>query len=126
MQKGHDEELLLGFSGDLDLKSEGRLARAGEKMTHWFVTGSFRSSGLRVGGVVAMIFDFSFLIVWKFTLPFFASRIKLGRNGVEALIPSDLIGLSEYEGKMLEALKPELKASIEKGIAFVQKQPVTA
>ncbi|KAL0357482.1 UNVERIFIED_CONTAM: Malate dehydrogenase, chloroplastic [Sesamum calycinum] len=59
-------------------------------------------------------------------LPFFASRIKLGRNGVEAVISSELQGLTEYEQKALEALKPELTASIEKGVAFVQKQPVTA
>ncbi|PIN12160.1 NAD-dependent malate dehydrogenase [Handroanthus impetiginosus] len=59
-------------------------------------------------------------------LPFFASRIKLGRNRVEAVISSELHGLTEYEQKALEALKPELKASIEKGVAFVQKQPVTA
>jgi malate dehydrogenase len=59
-------------------------------------------------------------------LPFFASRVKLGRNGVEALISSDLQGLTEYEQKALEALKPELKASIEKGIAFTQKQTVAA
>ncbi|XP_044486993.1 malate dehydrogenase, chloroplastic-like [Mangifera indica] len=59
-------------------------------------------------------------------LPFFASRVKLGRKGVESLITSDLQGLTEYELKALEALKPELKSSIEKGIAFVQKQAVTA
>ncbi|GKV27997.1 hypothetical protein SLEP1_g37099 [Rubroshorea leprosula] len=59
-------------------------------------------------------------------LPFFASRVKLGRKGIETLIPSDLQGLTEYEQKALEALKPELKASIEKGINFVQKQSVTA
>ncbi|GFP99397.1 malate dehydrogenase chloroplastic [Phtheirospermum japonicum] len=59
-------------------------------------------------------------------LPFFASRIKIGRNGVEAVISSELQGLTEYERKGLEALKPELKASIEKGVAFVQKQPVAA
>ncbi|XP_073282877.1 malate dehydrogenase, chloroplastic-like, partial [Primulina huaijiensis] len=57
-------------------------------------------------------------------LPFFASRIKLGRNGVEAFVPSILQGLTEYEQKALEALKPELKASIEKGVAFARKQPV--
>jgi malate dehydrogenase len=51
-------------------------------------------------------------------LPFFASRVKLGRLGVEAVLP--LEGLSEYEQKALEKLKPELKASIEKGIAFVK------
>ncbi|KAE8727083.1 malate dehydrogenase [Hibiscus syriacus] len=51
---------------------------------------------------------------------------ELGRNGVEASVPSDLVGLSEYEEKALEALKPEVKASIEKVIEFVRKQPVTA
>lgn len=59
-------------------------------------------------------------------LPFFASRVKLGRKGVEALISSDLQGLTEYEQKAMEALKPELKSSIEKGIAFAQKQTVAA
>ncbi|MQL97709.1 hypothetical protein Taro_030404 [Colocasia esculenta] len=55
-------------------------------------------------------------------LPFFASRVKLGRKGVEAVISADLQGLTEYEVKALEALKPELKASIEKGVGFAQKQ----
>ncbi|KAI9086008.1 hypothetical protein K1719_032085 [Acacia pycnantha] len=59
-------------------------------------------------------------------LPFFASRVKLGRKGVEAFITSDLQGLTEFEQKALEALKPELKASIEKGIDFASKQAVTS
>ncbi|OAY63947.1 malate dehydrogenase, chloroplastic-like [Ananas comosus] len=59
-------------------------------------------------------------------LPFFASRVKLGRKGVEAVISADLQGLTEYESKALEALKPELKASIEKGVAFAQKQNAAA
>ncbi|KAF7143675.1 hypothetical protein RHSIM_Rhsim05G0214500 [Rhododendron simsii] len=59
-------------------------------------------------------------------LPFFASRVKLGKKGVEAVISSDLQGLSEYEQKALEALKPELKASIDKGIEFANKQTVAA
>lgn len=58
-------------------------------------------------------------------LPFFASRVKIGKKGIEAVISSDLQGLTEYEEKALEALKPELKASIEKGVAFAQKQTVT-
>ncbi|KAI8556972.1 hypothetical protein RHMOL_Rhmol05G0298000 [Rhododendron molle] len=57
-------------------------------------------------------------------LPFFASRVKLGKKGVEAVISSDLQGSSEYEQKALEALKPELKASIDKGIEFANKQMV--
>ncbi|CAI0431521.1 unnamed protein product [Linum tenue] len=59
-------------------------------------------------------------------LPFFASRIKLGKKGVEALISSDLQGLTEYEQKAVEALKAELKSSIEKGVGFAQKQSVAA
>ncbi|KAH9802348.1 Malate dehydrogenase 2 [Citrus sinensis] len=39
-------------------------------------------------------------------LPFFASKVRLGKNGVEEVL----------EG--LEKLKPELKASIEKGVKF--------
>ncbi|KAK6153417.1 hypothetical protein DH2020_013056 [Rehmannia glutinosa] len=56
----------------------------------------------------------------------YAAARFLGRNGVEAVISSELQGLTEFEQKALEALKPELKASIEKGVAFVQKQTVTA
>jgi malate dehydrogenase len=55
-------------------------------------------------------------------LPFFASRVKLGKDGVESIISSDLEGVTDYEAKALEALKAELKASIEKGIEFAHKQ----
>ncbi|VAH09602.1 unnamed protein product [Triticum turgidum subsp. durum] len=55
-------------------------------------------------------------------LPFFASRVKIGKNGVESIISSDLEGVTDYEAKALEALKPELKASIEKGIEFAHKK----
>ncbi|CAA6658758.1 unnamed protein product [Spirodela intermedia] len=44
------------------------------------------------------------------------------QKGVEAVISSDLLGLTEFEAKALEALKPELRASIEKGAKFAQKQ----
>jgi malate dehydrogenase len=59
-------------------------------------------------------------------LPFFASRVKLGKDGVESIISSDLEGVTEYEAKALEALKAELKASIEKGIEFAHKQGAAA
>lgn len=59
-------------------------------------------------------------------LPFFASRVKLGKNGIEAFVKAELESLSEYEKRGLEGLKAELKGSIEKGIAFANKQPETA
>ncbi|CAI9787719.1 unnamed protein product [Fraxinus pennsylvanica] len=51
-------------------------------------------------------------------LPFFASKVKLGKNGVEEVLGLGL--LSDFEQQGLEALKPELKSSIEKGIKFAQ------
>ncbi|KAL0406752.1 UNVERIFIED_CONTAM: Malate dehydrogenase, mitochondrial [Sesamum latifolium] len=51
-------------------------------------------------------------------LPFFASKVRLGKNGVEEVL--GLGPLSDYEKQGLEALKPELKSSIEKGVAFVR------
>ncbi|CAI9777716.1 unnamed protein product [Fraxinus pennsylvanica] len=52
-------------------------------------------------------------------LPFFASRVRLGRNGVEEIYP--LGPLNEYERVGLEKAKKELAGSIEKGISFVGK-----
>ncbi|XP_044493221.1 malate dehydrogenase, mitochondrial-like [Mangifera indica] len=49
-------------------------------------------------------------------LPFFASKVRLGKNGVEEVL--GLGSLSDHEKEGLEKLKPELKASIEKGIKF--------
>ncbi|CAK9150589.1 unnamed protein product [Ilex paraguariensis] len=52
-------------------------------------------------------------------LPYFASKVRLGRNGVEEICP--LGPLNEYERAGLEKAKKELAASIEKGISFVRK-----
>ncbi|EAY99120.1 hypothetical protein OsI_21079 [Oryza sativa Indica Group] len=49
-------------------------------------------------------------------LPFFASKVRLGKNGVEEVL--GLGQLSEFEKEGLENLKGELKSSIEKGIKF--------
>ncbi|KAK1260346.1 hypothetical protein QJS04_geneDACA019478 [Acorus gramineus] len=39
-------------------------------------------------------------------LPFFASKIKLGRKRVEAMISADLQNPTDYESNALQALKP--------------------
>ncbi|KAF4363751.1 hypothetical protein CsatB_000169 [Cannabis sativa] len=52
-------------------------------------------------------------------LPFFASKVRLGKNGVEEVL--GLGALSDYEKEGLEILKPELKSSIEKGIKFANQ-----
>ncbi|KAE9609631.1 hypothetical protein Lal_00006283 [Lupinus albus] len=91
-----------------------------------YAAARFVESSLRALDGDGDVYESSFVQSNLTDLPFFASRVKLGRNGVETLIPSDLQGLTEYEQKALEALKPELKASIEKGIAFAQKQAIAA
>lgn len=48
--------------------------------------------------------------------PFFASRVLLGKDGVSKVY--GLGKLDAFETKALEALKPELMGSIEKGVAF--------
>lgn len=58
-------------------------------------------------------------------LPFFATTVKLGKKGVEEIVGGDLNSLTEYEKKALDALKSELKGSIEKGIQFAKKQAAT-
>nr|GMD84151.1 malate dehydrogenase, mitochondrial [Ipomoea batatas]GMD87531.1 malate dehydrogenase, mitochondrial [Ipomoea batatas]GMD92525.1 malate dehydrogenase, mitochondrial [Ipomoea batatas] len=52
-------------------------------------------------------------------LPFFASKVRLGKNGVEEVL--GLGSLSDFEKEGLEKLKPELKSSIEKGIQFANQ-----
>ncbi|KAI3807442.1 hypothetical protein L1987_23370 [Smallanthus sonchifolius] len=91
-----------------------------------YAAARFLESSLRALDGDSDVYECSFVQSDVTELPFFASRVKLGKQGVEAVISSDLEGLSEYEVKGLEALKVELKGSIEKGVAFAQKEKVTA
>ncbi|KAJ6402588.1 hypothetical protein OIU84_014649 [Salix udensis] len=86
-----------------------------------YAAARFVESSLRALDGDADVYECSFVQSDLTELPFFASKVKLGRKGVEAIISSDLQGLTTYEQEALETLKPELKASIEKGIAFAQK-----
>lgn len=52
-------------------------------------------------------------------LPFFSTPCELGKAGVEKIIGNGQ--LSDYEQEGLEALKAELKESIDKGIEFVRQ-----
>ncbi|CAN6459430.1 unnamed protein product [Victoria cruziana] len=52
-------------------------------------------------------------------LPFFASKVRLGRSGIEEIYP--LGPLNEFERAGLEKAKKELAVSIEKGISFINK-----
>ncbi|KAI4341448.1 hypothetical protein MLD38_026173 [Melastoma candidum] len=91
-----------------------------------YAAARFVESSLRALDGDGDVYECSFIDSDLTDLPFFASRVKLGKNGVEEVISSDFHGLTEYEQKGLEALKPELKASIEKGITFANKQSIAA
>ena len=52
-------------------------------------------------------------------LPFFSTACELGKNGVEKILGNGT--LSAYEQEGLDALKAELKSSIDKGIDFVKQ-----
>ncbi|KAL4633668.1 hypothetical protein ACB092_04G139000 [Castanea dentata] len=91
-----------------------------------YAAARFVESSLRALDGDGDVYECSYVQSDLTELPYFASRIKIGKKGVEAFITSDLQGLTEYEQKALEALKPELKSSIEKGIAFANKQAVAA
>ncbi|XP_052198096.1 malate dehydrogenase, glyoxysomal-like [Diospyros lotus] len=52
-------------------------------------------------------------------LPFFATKVRLGRTGIQEIYP--LGPLNEYERFGLEKAKKELAASIQKGISFINK-----
>ncbi|XP_058096450.1 malate dehydrogenase, chloroplastic-like [Magnolia sinica] len=90
-----------------------------------YAAARFVESSLRALDGDEDIYECSYVQSELTELPFFASRVKLGKQGVEAVISADIQGLTEYEVKALEALKPELKASIEKGVAFSQKKVAT-
>ncbi|VAH23206.1 unnamed protein product [Triticum turgidum subsp. durum] len=52
-------------------------------------------------------------------LPFFASKVRLGKSGVEEVMGLGELSALEKEG--LESLKGELLSSIEKGVKFAQE-----
>jgi malate dehydrogenase len=52
-------------------------------------------------------------------LPFFTSKVVLGKSGVEELVP--LPSLSAYEQKRFEEASTQLGAEIEKGLEFARK-----
>lgn len=52
-------------------------------------------------------------------LPFFATKVRLGRTGVEEIFP--LGPLNEYERSGLEKAKKELAGSIQKGVSFIRQ-----
>ncbi|CAA7404279.1 unnamed protein product [Spirodela intermedia] len=66
----------------------------------------------------AGIVECSFVASQVTELPFFATRVRLGRGGAEEIFP--LGPLNEYERAGLEKAKKELAGSIDKGVSFIR------
>ncbi|RZC49143.1 hypothetical protein C5167_017574 [Papaver somniferum] len=66
----------------------------------------------------AGVVECSFVASQVTKLPFFATKVRLGRTGVEEIFP--LGPLSEYERNELEKAKKELAESIQKGVFFIR------
>ncbi|XP_074269683.1 malate dehydrogenase, chloroplastic [Silene latifolia] len=123
---GEVEELTVRIQNAGTEVVEAKAGAGSATLSMAYAAARFVESSLRALDGDSDVYECSFVQSELTELPFFASRIKLGRNGVEAFVKSDVQGLTDYEAAALEALKPELKASIEKGIAFANKQPVNA
>ncbi|XP_052139310.1 malate dehydrogenase, glyoxysomal [Oryza glaberrima] len=67
----------------------------------------------------AGIVECSFVASQVTELPFFASKLRLGRCGIEEIL--SLGPLNEFERAGLEKAKKELAESIQKGVAFINK-----
>ncbi|CAL9751323.1 unnamed protein product [Musa acuminata subsp. burmannicoides] len=67
----------------------------------------------------AGVVECSFVASQVTELPFFASKVRLGRCGVEEVLP--LGPLNEFERAGLEKAKKELAVSIQKGVSFIRK-----
>jgi malate dehydrogenase len=51
--------------------------------------------------------------------PYFASKVQLGPHGIAKVLP--LGTMNDFEKEAMEAMLPELKAQIAKGIKFAQE-----
>ncbi|CAL9049779.1 unnamed protein product [Musa banksii] len=84
-----------------------------------FAAAKFADACLRGLRGDAGIVECAFVASQVTELPFFASKVLLGRGGAEEIFP--LGPLSEYERAGLDKAKEELAGSIEKGVSFIRK-----
>lgn len=54
-------------------------------------------------------------------IDFFASRVELGKNGVEKI--HDIGKINSHEQTLVDACLTDLKKNIAKGVAFVKENP---
>ncbi|KAL5222570.1 hypothetical protein ABZP36_027283 [Zizania latifolia] len=98
---------------------EAKAGKGSATLSMAYAGAVFANACLKGLNGVPDIIECSFVQSTVTELPFFASKVKLGKNGVEEVL--GLGELSDFEKEGLENLKGELKASIEKGIKFANE-----
>ncbi|KAK1268071.1 hypothetical protein QJS04_geneDACA022132 [Acorus gramineus] len=96
-----------------------RIQNGGTEVVEAFAAAKFADACLRGLRGDAGIVECAFVASQVTELPFFASKVRLGRGGAEEILPLGL--LNEYERAGLEKAKKELSESIKKGVAFMTK-----
>ncbi|CAI5962331.1 unnamed protein product [Closterium sp. NIES-64] len=89
-----------------------------------YAAAKFAQACLRAMRGEAGIVECAFVQSTVTELPFFASRVVLGRQGVEEVL--GLGPMTQYERVWLDKLKPELKASIDKAPAPAEASAASA
>ncbi|KAK4486663.1 hypothetical protein RD792_006737 [Penstemon davidsonii] len=115
-----DEEIIALTKRTQDGGTEVVEAKAGKgsaTLSMAYAGAIFADACLKGLNGVPDVIECSFVQSSVTELPFFASKVRLGKNGVEEVF--GLGPLTDFEQQGLEALKAELKSSIEKGVAFV-------
>ncbi|KAL1202440.1 Malate dehydrogenase 2 [Cardamine amara subsp. amara] len=98
---------------------EAKAGKGSATLSMAYAGALFADACLRGLNGVPDVVECSFVQSTITDLPFFASKVRLGKNGVEEVL--DLGTLSDFEKEGLEAFKAELKSSIEKGVKFANQ-----
>jgi malate dehydrogenase len=89
------------------------------KPSQAFAAAKFGDACLRAMRGDAGVVECSYVASAVTELPFFATKVRLGRAGAEEVLP--LGPLNDFERAGLEMAKKELMESIQKGIDFMNK-----
>ncbi|CAN1777391.1 Malate dehydrogenase 1, peroxisomal [Linum perenne] len=96
-----------------------RIQNGGTEVVEAYAAVKFADACLRGLRGDAGVVECAYVASQVTELPFFASKVRLGRTGVEEVYP--LGPLNEYERTGLEKAKKELAESIQKGVSFAKK-----
>ncbi|OIV94577.1 hypothetical protein TanjilG_25639 [Lupinus angustifolius] len=107
------------FSAEETEYLTNRIQNGGTEVVEAYAAAKFANACLRGLKGEAGVVECAFVDSQVTELPFFATKVRLGRGGAEEI--HQLGPLNEYERIGLEKAKRELAESIQKGIDFIKK-----